>query len=110
MKIYRYKYKKKISYGILKEENLYPLEGSPFRFFKVKSVCVPIGEVMLLPPVKPSKIVAIGVNYKDHAMERGKTPPKEPLVLSGRCQVPPLKGFHRSPSAPLCSTAAFRVR
>jgi 2-keto-4-pentenoate hydratase/2-oxohepta-3-ene-1,7-dioic acid hydratase in catechol pathway len=81
MKIYRYRYKKKVSYGILKEECLYPLEGSPFRSFKVKNVCVPMSEVMILPPVKPSKIVAIGVNYKDHAMERGKPLPKEPLVF-----------------------------
>ncbi|MCJ7580094.1 MAG: fumarylacetoacetate hydrolase family protein [Candidatus Aminicenantes bacterium] len=81
MKIYRVKYKKKIFYGILKEECLYPLEGSPFRSFKVKNVCVPIGDVKILPPVKPSKIVAIGVNYKDHAMERGKSLPKEPLVF-----------------------------
>jgi len=81
MKIYRYKYKKKVFYGILKEERLYPLEGSPFRSFKVKSSSVPIGEVIILPPVKPSKIVAIGVNYKGHAMERGKSLPKEPLVF-----------------------------
>jgi len=81
MKIYRYKFKKKISYGILEEEGLYPLEGSPFRSFKVKNTSIPIGEVILCPPVKPSKIVAIGVNYKDHAMERGKALPKEPLVF-----------------------------
>lgn len=81
MKIYRYLYKKKVSYGILKEDCLYPLEGSPFRSFTVKKVSLPIGKVKLLPPVKPSKIVAIGVNYKDHAMERGKPLPKEPLVF-----------------------------
>ena len=42
---------------------------------------VPIGDVVLLPPVKPSKIIAIGVNYRDHAMERGRPLPKEPLVF-----------------------------
>jgi 2-keto-4-pentenoate hydratase/2-oxohepta-3-ene-1,7-dioic acid hydratase in catechol pathway len=31
--------------------------------------------------VKPSKIVAVGVNYKDHAMERGRSIPKEPLIF-----------------------------
>lgn len=81
MKIFRYKHKNKVSYGILKEERLYPIEGSPFRSFKVNNISVPISEVMLLPPVKPSKILAIGVNYRDHAMERGTPLPKEPLVF-----------------------------
>jgi len=81
MKIFRYKHKNKVSYGVLKEERLYSIEGSPFRSFKVNKISVPISEVMLLPPVKPSKIIAIGVNYRDHAMERGKPLPKEPLLF-----------------------------
>jgi 2-keto-4-pentenoate hydratase/2-oxohepta-3-ene-1,7-dioic acid hydratase in catechol pathway len=32
-----------------------------------------------LTPVAPSKVIAIGLNYADHARETGKTPPKEPL-------------------------------
>jgi 2-keto-4-pentenoate hydratase/2-oxohepta-3-ene-1,7-dioic acid hydratase in catechol pathway len=35
----------------------------------------------LLPPVIPSKIVAIGLNYKDHAAEQGKPVPAEPLMF-----------------------------
>lgn len=35
----------------------------------------------LLAPVAPSKIVAIGLNYKDHALERGKPLPLEPLIF-----------------------------
>lgn len=81
MKIYRYKHLNKIFYGVLKEELLYPVMGSIFRKFKLKSEGVPISDVMLLPPVKPSKIVAIGRNYKDHAAEMGKPLPKEPLIF-----------------------------
>jgi 2-keto-4-pentenoate hydratase/2-oxohepta-3-ene-1,7-dioic acid hydratase in catechol pathway len=32
-----------------------------------------------LTPVSPSKIIAIGLNYADHAREQGKALPKEPL-------------------------------
>jgi 2-keto-4-pentenoate hydratase/2-oxohepta-3-ene-1,7-dioic acid hydratase in catechol pathway len=32
-----------------------------------------------LTPVAPSKIIAVGQNYADHAREMGKSPPKEPL-------------------------------
>src|SRR3982751_4617816 len=35
----------------------------------------------LLAPVIPSKIVAIGLNYKDHAAEQGKPLPKEPMMF-----------------------------
>jgi 2-keto-4-pentenoate hydratase/2-oxohepta-3-ene-1,7-dioic acid hydratase in catechol pathway len=35
----------------------------------------------LLAPVVPSKIVCIGLNYKDHAAEQGKPLPAEPLIF-----------------------------
>jgi 2-keto-4-pentenoate hydratase/2-oxohepta-3-ene-1,7-dioic acid hydratase in catechol pathway len=39
------------------------------------------GDVRLLPPVVPSKIVCVGLNYKDHAGEVGKALPPEPLIF-----------------------------
>jgi 2-keto-4-pentenoate hydratase/2-oxohepta-3-ene-1,7-dioic acid hydratase in catechol pathway len=33
-----------------------------------------------LVPVAPSKIVAVGLNYKDHVRETGKTVPKSPII------------------------------
>ena len=35
----------------------------------------------LLAPVMPSKIVAVGLNYKDHAAEQGKPLPAEPMIF-----------------------------
>lgn len=35
----------------------------------------------LLAPVMPSKIVAVGLNYKDHAAEQNKPLPKEPMIF-----------------------------
>ena len=35
----------------------------------------------ILTPVSPSKIVAIGLNYKDHAAEMNKPLPAEPLMF-----------------------------
>jgi 2-keto-4-pentenoate hydratase/2-oxohepta-3-ene-1,7-dioic acid hydratase in catechol pathway len=35
----------------------------------------------LLPPVLPSKIVAVGLNYKDHAAEQNKPLPAEPMIF-----------------------------
>jgi 2-keto-4-pentenoate hydratase/2-oxohepta-3-ene-1,7-dioic acid hydratase in catechol pathway len=81
MKIYRFKHKDKISYGVLKEDKLHVVEGSIYRKFRTAKKGIPAGDVTLLPPIMPSKIVAIGLNYKDHAMERGKALPEEPLIF-----------------------------
>ena len=35
----------------------------------------------VLAPVRPSKIVCVGLNYKDHAGEVGKALPPEPLLF-----------------------------
>jgi 2-keto-4-pentenoate hydratase/2-oxohepta-3-ene-1,7-dioic acid hydratase in catechol pathway len=35
----------------------------------------------ILAPVRPSKIVCVGLNYKDHAAEQGKPLPAEPLLF-----------------------------
>lgn len=42
---------------------------------------VPASGHRLLPPVMPSKIVAVGLNYKDHAAEVKKPLPIEPLLF-----------------------------
>jgi 2-keto-4-pentenoate hydratase/2-oxohepta-3-ene-1,7-dioic acid hydratase in catechol pathway len=38
-------------------------------------------ELNFLAPVSPSKIVCVGLNYKDHALEMGKPLPEEPLIF-----------------------------
>lgn len=81
MKIYRYRHNGKVSYGVLKEDSLCPVEGSIFGKFNVKKEKIPISDATLLPPVIPSKIVAIGANYKNHIKEMGRQIPEEPLIF-----------------------------
>ncbi|OHE22440.1 MAG: hypothetical protein A3K40_05370, partial [Syntrophobacterales bacterium RIFOXYC2_FULL_60_23] len=38
-------------------------------------------EVTLLAPCEPTKIVALGLNYRDHAAEFGRPIPDEPLIF-----------------------------
>jgi 2-keto-4-pentenoate hydratase/2-oxohepta-3-ene-1,7-dioic acid hydratase in catechol pathway len=40
------------------------------------------GVVGALPPIRPGKIVAIGLNYLDHVRESGQQAPKVPLVFA----------------------------
>jgi 2-keto-4-pentenoate hydratase/2-oxohepta-3-ene-1,7-dioic acid hydratase in catechol pathway len=42
---------------------------------------VPSSGHRLLAPVLPSKIVAVGLNYKDHAAEQNKPLPAEPMIF-----------------------------
>lgn len=81
MKIFRFKHKDKVLCGVLREETLYPVNGSIFGEFQVEEKGIPIASVLLLPPVVPSKIVAVGVNYKEHGREMGRRLPEEPLIF-----------------------------
>jgi 2-keto-4-pentenoate hydratase/2-oxohepta-3-ene-1,7-dioic acid hydratase in catechol pathway len=55
------------------------VEGDLFgHFAAAREVAAPTA---VLAPVMPSKIVCIGLNYKDHAAEQGKPLPAEPLIF-----------------------------
>jgi len=81
MKIYRFEHRNEILFGVLREENLYPVSGSIFLKYRVGKRAVPISRVALLPPVEPSKIVGVGRNYPAHSRELGNPVPKEPLLF-----------------------------
>jgi 2-keto-4-pentenoate hydratase/2-oxohepta-3-ene-1,7-dioic acid hydratase in catechol pathway len=60
------------------------ISGHPFgpgEDIKLTGATYPIADVRLLAPVLPSKIVAIGKNYAEHARETGSEPPAEPLIF-----------------------------
>ncbi len=46
-----------------------------------KIEAIPLAEAALLPPVRPSKIVCVGRNYREHAAELGHDVPTEPLIF-----------------------------
>jgi len=81
MKIYRFRYRRKVFYGLLKEEVLFPVKGSIFKNFRIDDSAIPISEVTVLPPVMPTKIVCVGRNYREHAEELGNQVPPEPLLF-----------------------------
>lgn len=42
----------------------------------------PLADVILLPPLRPGKIIAVGRNYADHAAELGNEVPPKPLLFA----------------------------
>ena len=59
---------------------------------------IPLEEASLLPPVRPSKIVCVGRNYREHAVELGHDVPTEPLIfLKATSSLLPPGGVVRRP-------------
>lgn len=59
------------------------LEEGPLRIGELlKAAEPPLENAPLLTPLRPRKIVAIGLNYLDHARESGVEPPPRPLVFA----------------------------
>jgi 2-keto-4-pentenoate hydratase/2-oxohepta-3-ene-1,7-dioic acid hydratase in catechol pathway len=67
--------------GVISGETVRQVSGDILGKWEVTSRSWPLADVKLFPPVAPSKIVALGRNYADHAAEFNNAPPKEPLIF-----------------------------
>ena len=68
--------------GLIEGEAVYAVEGSIFGQFRRAEKVAALTEVRLLAPCRPTKILAVGLNYRTHAAEAGYDVPPEPLVFS----------------------------
>ena len=69
-------------YGMLGDGYVRVVAASPFEGMVVgTSEKYALDEIILLAPCIPSKIVAVGLNYRDHAKELGMPLPREPLLF-----------------------------
>ena len=69
-----------IFYAKVVDGEIYPLRGDVFGSPSFEKKPMKLKGVRTLIPVTPSKIIAVGLNYADHARESGKPLPKEPLI------------------------------
>lgn len=82
MRIVRFELQGRTGYGILEGEKISVLWGTPYDGLgNTTGEIVSLPEVTLLAPCEPSKIVALGLNYRDHAAEFGHPIPAEPLIF-----------------------------
>lgn len=81
MKIVRFAADGKIRYGVLSGQSIRAIQGKPFANIKLTGERYPLGEVKLLAPCAPSKIVALGLNYRSHAAEVKAELPSVPLIF-----------------------------
>lgn len=81
MKIIRFEHNGKTCYGRLQDDIIDVLKGDIFEGAEQTGEKVPLGEVKVLPPVIPSKIIGLGLNYRKHVEETGFEVPEEPLIF-----------------------------
>jgi len=70
-------------YGMWHGDHIRMMETDPFSRTAAagSSEYVPVSDISLLSPCMPTKIVAVGLNYRDHAAELGMPLPDEPLIF-----------------------------
>lgn len=85
--IIRYERNGKIKHGwmVEAENKVRVIEGDIYKIATAKPIMtgleLPLDEISLRAPAAPSKVVCIGVNYRDHALEMGIELPTEPLMF-----------------------------
>ena len=70
-----------ITYGAVEPEGIRLHLGSPFIAWEPTETVVSWDQVRLLAPVIPTKVIAVGRNYVDHAEEFDNEVPEEPIIF-----------------------------
>lgn len=89
MKFIIYLENKVIKTGIINEEGVKELSCPIIDAIKTSEIAkflkdqpiTNLSDIKILPPVKPSKVVCVGLNYRDHALELGMEIPQEPVLF-----------------------------
>jgi len=73
-KFVRYSLDGNVSFGVLDGDTIQELHGDIFGKAEPTGKTVPLSQVRLLAPCTPSKVVAVGLNYKSHVADRPTKP------------------------------------
>jgi 2-keto-4-pentenoate hydratase/2-oxohepta-3-ene-1,7-dioic acid hydratase in catechol pathway len=68
-------------WGVIEGDRVRPLNAEPWAGGLPEGKPLPLAEVTLLAPVRPTKVVCVGRNYQAHAREMGNEVPKQPLIF-----------------------------
>jgi 2-keto-4-pentenoate hydratase/2-oxohepta-3-ene-1,7-dioic acid hydratase in catechol pathway len=81
MRLVRFRFGDRIGTGVVEDGRVRVLRGTFFEDPTPTGDEIPLDDVRLLAPVLPSKVVAVGRNYAEHAAEMGGEVPDQPLVF-----------------------------
>jgi len=79
----RFRYGRRRGYALVEGDLLRPIVGSLFGAWRSAEESVPLSRVRLLAPVRPSKILAVALNYRSHLQQfdQSAAPPNPELFL-----------------------------
>jgi len=86
-----------IQYGYLEGENVGSISGDIFGEFSRGDIVAQLADVTLFPPVEPSKVLALAVNFADQVREAQRETPSLPQL------------FFKAPSAIIGPGGAIRL-
>jgi 2-keto-4-pentenoate hydratase/2-oxohepta-3-ene-1,7-dioic acid hydratase in catechol pathway len=81
MKFYQVVVDNAVRFSFLDGENLVLMEEMPDGRWQKSDRSVPLAGARLLPPIAPTKVVALGLNYRNHALEMKMPIPTEPIIF-----------------------------
>ena len=81
MRIVRYRHGNEVGFGVLEDTTVAAIRPHPFGPFQYSGTRLPLDDVRLLAPVLPTKVVAVGRNYAEHAREIGGEVGTEPVIF-----------------------------
>jgi 2-keto-4-pentenoate hydratase/2-oxohepta-3-ene-1,7-dioic acid hydratase in catechol pathway len=79
MLIARFSYEGREAYGVVDGEEVRPVDGDIFGDYHLSPDAVPLAQIHLLAPLRPSKILAVAFNYRSHLGET--SPPANPELF-----------------------------
>ena len=80
LRLYRIRHEGHPRYAAEREGRWRLVDGDIFGRFR-EGAEISSDDAEILAPVSPSKLVCVGLNYRDHAAEQGKPLPPEPLLF-----------------------------
>lgn len=81
MRIVRFRAGDKTRYGVLEGMQILEYAGTPYGTFTRARKRWALRQTVLLAPVVPSKIVAVGLNYREHAELMNLSIPTDPTIF-----------------------------
>ena len=69
-----------VRYGLADDTTITLISDEPFAAWEAEGV-LPLSHAQLLSPVIPTKIVCVGINYREHAKEMGHQLHAEPVIF-----------------------------
>jgi 2-keto-4-pentenoate hydratase/2-oxohepta-3-ene-1,7-dioic acid hydratase in catechol pathway len=70
-----------LSFGVIEDETIAVIAAHPYGEIQLTGERLALVDVRLTAPTLPSKVVAIGRNYAEHARELGNEVPAEPIIF-----------------------------